>query len=80
MKVGKISFLDFFGNLLGRVTPELGDLGCHNFLATHPVTLKYRNLCPYLAQYGHMRKKCGQMGYPRKEHQKCGSGMLTSGP
>ena len=54
MKVGKISFLDFFGNLLGRVTPELGDLGCHNFLATHPATLKYRNLCPYLAKYGHM--------------------------
>ena len=41
-----------------------------------------------LAQYahnGHMGiwayvKKYGQVGYPRKEHQKCSSGMLTSGP
>ena len=29
--------------------------------------------------YGHMRKKYGQVGYPRKEHQKCSSGMLKSG-
>ena len=30
--------------------------------------------------YGHMRKKYGQVGYPRKEHQKCSSDTLTSGP
>ena len=30
--------------------------------------------------YGDTQKEYGQVGYPRKEHQKCSSGMLTSGP
>ena len=39
----------------------------------------------YLAKYahnGHMGicEKYGQVGYPRKEHQKCNSETLTSGP
>ena len=37
------------------------------------------------AHNGHMGiwayvKKYGQVGYPRKEHQKCNSETLTSGP
>ncbi len=41
----------------------------------------FGQICPY----GHMGiwayvKKYGQVGYPRKEHQKCNSETLTSGP
>ena len=39
----RISFLEFLGNIFGRVTPELGDLGCPNFLTALPATLQLRN-------------------------------------
>ena len=39
----RISFLDFLGNIFGRVTPELGDLGCPNFLTALPATSQLRD-------------------------------------